>query len=145
MSSFYGTDNSMTGPTPFRTHRSHLAAVIAMLVMICCAFLPSVAQTQNPPGQQQPTLQTGSAGSFGAQIVKFGVRARELMSGLQTEMMSLMRWVEYLALVLMMVVIIGSGVREWHENNWEGRNLFWCFGRLAVCLLLFGSSVGIID
>ncbi|HZF37959.1 MAG TPA: hypothetical protein VE715_03980 [Blastocatellia bacterium] len=135
----------MTGPTPFRTHRSHLAAVIAMLVMICCAFLPSVAQTQNPPGQQQPTLQTGSAGSFGAQIVKFGVRARELMSGLQTEMMSLMRWVEYLALVLMMVVIIGSGVREWHENNWEGRNLFWWFGRLAVCLLLFGSSVGIID
>ena len=37
------------------------------------------------------------------------------------------------------------GVREWHENNWEGRNLFWWFGRLAVCLLLFGSSVTIVD
>jgi hypothetical protein len=75
----------------------------------------------------------------------FGSRASELMQGMQTEMSSLMGWVEYLALVLMMVVIIGSGLREWHENNLEGRNLFWWFGRLAVCLLLFGSSVGIID
>jgi hypothetical protein len=45
----------------------------------------------------------------------------------------------------MTVVIMGSGAREWHENNGEGRNLFWWFGRLAVCLLLFGGGVGIID
>jgi hypothetical protein len=128
-----------------------MAIIIAMLVMICCACLSSVAQTQNspaqqnPPAQQQPALQTGDSGSFGVQVARFGAKARELMRGLQTEMMSLMGWVEYLALVLMMVVIIGSGAREWHENNWEGRNLFWWFGRLAVCLLLFGGSVGIID
>jgi hypothetical protein len=141
----------MPGPAPFRNHRSRLAIVIAILVMTCCASLSSAAQTQNspaqqnPPAQQQPALQTGGSGSFGAQVARFGVKARELMKGLQTEMTSLMGWVEYLALVLMMVVIIGSGAREWHENNGEGRNLFWWFGRLAVCLLLFGGSVGIID
>src|SRR5690348_16715337 len=122
----------MTSPMPFHTHRSSLAAVIAMLVMICCASLPSVAQTQSPPAQQQPTLRAGRGGSFAEQVAKFGLKARELTNGLQTEMTSLMGWVEYLALVLMMVVIVGSGAREWHENNWEGRNLFWWFGRLAV-------------
>jgi hypothetical protein len=134
----------MIRPAPFQTYRSCLAAVTAMLVMICCVSLPLAAQTQNPPAQRQPTPQT-SGGSFGAQVAKFGIKARELTRGLQTEMASLMGWVEYLALVLMMVIIIGSGAREWHENNWEGRNLFWWFGRLAVCLLLFGGSVGIID
>src|SRR5262249_50536863 len=40
---------------------------------------------------------------------------------------------------------LGSGLREWHENNGEGRNLFWWFGRFAVCLLLWGSGTVIID
>src|SRR5688572_22780727 len=135
----------MTTPAPFHNHRSPLAAVIAMLVMICCASPTSAAQIQNSPAQPPHSLQTGGHGSFSSQVAKFGIKARELMSGLQTEMTSLMGWVEYLALVLMMVVIVGSGAREWHENNWEGRNLFWWFGRLGVCLLLFGGSVEIID
>lgn len=131
--------------TSAHIHPSRLAAVIAILVMIYCASLTAVAQTQTPSAQRQLTPQTERSGSFDAQVAKFGLKARELMSGLQTEMTSLMDWVEYLALVLMMVVIIGSGLREWHENNGEGRNLFWWFGRLAVCLLLFGGSVEIID
>lgn len=141
----------MTSPAVFHTHRSRLAAVIAILVMICCASLSSLAEA---PGSAQPApsphtpLQHAPAlrgSSFAEQVAKFGLKARELMDGMQTEMMSLMGWVESLALLLMLVIIVGSGVREWHENNWEGRNLFWWFGRLAVCLLLFGSSVTIVD
>lgn len=126
-----------------------------MIAVICCCVSPTSsaeapaasqpAPSSHTPIQHTPPLQFDRSSSFSAQVAKFGLKARELMKGLQTEMMGLMGWVEYLALVLMMVVIIGSGLREWHENNWEGRNLFWWFGRLAVCLLLFGSSVGIID
>jgi hypothetical protein len=131
-----------------------LSMVFVMAALFCCVSPTSSAEAPAPsqpvstphtPMQYTPLLQFDRDGSFSAQVAKFGLKARELMSGLQIEMMSLMGWVEYLALVLMMVVIIGSGLREWHENNGEGRNLFWWFGRLAVCLLLFGSSVGIID
>ncbi|MCI0392963.1 MAG: hypothetical protein MOB07_29880 [Acidobacteria bacterium] len=137
----------MTNLTSFSTRSARLAAIIAVLAVICCASLPSIAQPpQNPPAQQQqPTLQTGRSRSLGEQIAALNVRARQLMPVLQNEMMRLMGWVEYLALVLMMVIIVGSFVREWHENNGEGRNLFWWFGRLAVCLLLLGSGPAIID
>jgi hypothetical protein len=147
----------MTGPTSSHARSVRLLSIIFTLAVIfCCASLTTSAEDITPAASLPPTAPQGAmtnppplrfdrSGSFGAQIAKFGLRARELMSGLQAEMMSLMRWVEYLALVLMTVVIIGSGVREWHENNWEGRNLFWWFGRVAVCLLLFGGGVGIID
>jgi hypothetical protein len=131
-----------------------LSLVFTMTVIFCCvsptssAEVPAPSQPAPSPHtsiQHTPSLQIDRSGSFSVQVAKFGVKARELIQGLRTEMESLMKWVEYLALVLMMVMIIGSGLREWHENNWEGRNLFWWFGRLAICLLLFGSSVGIID
>jgi hypothetical protein len=131
-----------------------LSIVFTTAVIFCCVFPTSLAEVPTPSQpassphtsiQHTPSLQFDGSGAFSAQVARFGLKARELMKGLQTEMMSLMGWVEYLALILMMVVIIGSGLREWHENNWEGRNLFWWFGRLAVCLLLFGGSLGIID
>jgi hypothetical protein len=131
-----------------------LSMVFTMAVIFCCVFPTLLAEVPTPSQpapsphtsiQHTPSLQFDGSGSFSAQVARFGLKARELMKGLQTEMMSLMGWVEYLALILMTVVIIGSGLREWHENNWEGPNLFWWFGRLGVCLLLFGASLGIID
>ena len=126
-----------------------LSMIFALTLIFCSAALPSVAQT--PPGpapnpQQQPTLNTGRSRSLGEQIAALNVRARQLVKVLQTEMMThLMRWVEYFAWLLALLMIPASAVREWHENAGRGRNLFWWFGRLAACLLLFGMTTAIID
>jgi hypothetical protein len=135
----------MTGPTSIRLRTVRLLAIIACLSIICCASLPSVAQTPPAPGPQQPTLNTGRSRSLGEQIAALNVRVRQLMPVLQTEMLRLIRWVEYFAWLIALLLIPASAVREWHENAGKGRNLFWWFGRLAFCLLLFGSSVALID
>jgi len=123
--------------------------IFALALIFCCASLPSVAQS--PPGpvpspQQQTALNTGRSRSLGEQIAALTTRARQLVQVLQTEMTThLMKWVEYFAWLLALVLIPASAVREWHENAGRGRNLFWWFGRLAACLLLFGLAVPIID
>jgi hypothetical protein len=136
----------MTNPNLSRARTFRLLPTIFVLTVICCASLsPSFAQAPPPipPAQQQ--FNTGRSRSLGEHIASLNIRATQLIQVLQTQMLRLSRWVEYFAWLLALVLIPASAVREWHENSGRGRNLFWWFGRLAVCLLLFGSAVPIID
>lgn len=139
----------MTDPTSSHARRASRLYMIFMLAAIFCgSFLPSVAQTHPNPApspQRQTTLNTGRSRSLGEQVAALNTRARQLVVVLQTEMLRLMRWIEYVAWLLALFLIPASAVREWHENAGRGRNLFWWFGRLAVCLLLFSMTTGIID
>jgi hypothetical protein len=135
----------MTNPISSSTRATRfLPMVFALAVIFFCSSLPSIAQPPPNP-QQQPTLNTGRSRSLGEHISALNVRARQLVQVLQTEMLRLTRWVDYFAWLLALLLIPASAVREWHENAGKGRNLFWWFGRLAVCLMLFGMTMPIID
>lgn len=129
------------------------SAVIALIfgTVLCFSSIPARAQGEQqpppppPPEQQQSTIEIGRSRPLGTQIQMLGQRVKALMPELSNEMMRLKGWIEYWSLIVMLIVTLGSALREWHENNGEGRNLFWWFGRFAVCLMLWGSGVTIID
>src|SRR5215510_998707 len=140
----------MTSPTSSGVRSARwLRMVFLLAVIFCCSSLTTVAQPPPDPAptpQQQQTLNTGPSVSLAEHIAKLASRAHSLVEILQKEMLHhLMRWVEYLAWLLALFLIPASAVREWHENAGKGRNLLWWFGRLAVCLLLFGAANPIID
>src|SRR5262245_2680344 len=100
---------------PFMTNHNRairLLPITLMLIVICCAYLPSQAQQplQNPPAQQPPPFQIGPAPSLGEHIARFTIRARELVQVLQTSMLGLTRWIEYFAWLLALVSIHTSSV-----------------------------------
>lgn len=119
------------------------------IAALCFSSLSAHAQggEQQPPPAPAPTpaLQIGRSHSLAAQVQWLGQRAHVMMPALSNQMMRLKGWIEYWSYIVMLVITLGSALREWHENNGEGRNLFWWFGRFAVCLMLWGSGTAIID
>src|SRR5215510_16053358 len=138
----------MTSPTSSGVRSARWLRIVFLLAVICCcSSLTTVAEgPPNPAPTPELRLNRLRSKSFGEQIAALSESARQLVDILQKEMLHhLMRWVEYLAWLLALFLIPASAVREWHENAGKGRNLLWWFGRLAVCLLLFGAAIPIID
>jgi len=125
------------------------AAALIFVAALCFSSLSAHAQggEQQPPPAPAPTpaLQIGRSHSLAAQVQLLGQRAHVMMPALSNQMMRLKGWIEYWSYIVMLLITLGSALREWHENNGEGRNLFWWFGRFAVCLMLWGSGTAIID
>ena len=90
-------------------------------------------------------LRIGRSHSLAAQVQLLDQRAHVMMPALSNQMMRLKGWIEYWSYIVMLLITLGSALREWRENNGEGRNLFWWFGRFAICLMLWGSGAAIID
>ena len=139
----------MTSPTSSGVRSARwLRMVFLLAVICCCSSLTTVAEgPPNPAPTPEQRLSTSlRSQSFGQRIAALTNSARQLVEVMQKELLHhLMRWVEYLAWLLALFLIPASAVREWHENAGKGRNLLWWFGRLAVCLLLFGAATPIID
>src|SRR5215510_2680123 len=125
------------------------AATLIFVAALCFSSLSAHAQgnEQQPPPAPAPTpaLQIGRSHSLASQVQLLGQRAHVMMPALSNQMMRLKGWIEYWSYIVMLLITLGSALREWHENNGEGRNLFWWFGRFAVCLMLWGSGTTIID
>ena len=125
------------------------AAALIFVAALCFSSLSAHAQgnEQQPPPAPAPTpaLQIGRSHSLATQVQLLGERAHVMMPALSNQMMRLKGWIEYWSYIVMLLITLGSALREWHENNGEGRNLFWWFGRFAVCLMLWGSGTAIID
>jgi hypothetical protein len=129
----------------FQINRAFFARLFSALALlwILGASLPSFAQA---PQQPPPVVQTGRSRSLSEQIAGLNVRARQLLPALQGEVMSrVMGWAARFSMLLAALIILGSFLRMWRENDGQGSNLFWWFGRLACCLLLVGSGSAIID
>jgi len=98
--------------------------------------LPALAQSSAPP----VPVPTGGK-TLSENIAALMRRAGELIPALQSELESpLLDWFEEISIILAALVIMFSFARLWRENNGAGVDVFWWFGRLAVCFALLGSG-----
>jgi len=98
--------------------------------------LPALAQSSAPP----MPVPTGGK-TLSENIAALIRRAGELIPALRSELESpLLDWFEEISIILAALVITFSFARLWRENNGAGVDVFWWFGRLAVCFALLGSG-----
>ena len=112
--------------------------LVTMQLALISLFLslPILAQSSAPP----VPVPTGSK-TLSENIAALIRRAGELIPALQSELESpLLGWFEEISIILAALVIIFSFARLWRENNGAGADVFWWFGRLAVCFALLGSG-----
>ena len=121
--------------------RTFLAALQLGIISLCLC-LPAFGQSSGPT--PAPTPSTGK--SLSENIAGLAQRAGEMIPKLQTELESpLLSWFETVSIVLAALIVMFSFARLWRENNGAGADVFWWFGRLAVCLALLGSGPFIIN
>ncbi len=117
-----------------------LFTTLQIAVFDLCLSLPVLAQSTAP-------VATPSSGkTLSENIAGLMQRAGEMIPKLQSELESpLLPWFETISIVLAALIVIFSFARLWRENNGAGVDLFWWFGRLAVCLALLGSGPFLIN
>jgi len=115
--------------------------ILQLAVIGLCLSLPVLAQSSEPAPAPTPTGKTLSEN-----ITALVQRAGELIPTLQSELESpLLPWFEKISIVLAALVLVFSFARLWRENSGAGADVFWWFGRLAVCFALLGSGPVLID
>lgn len=119
-----------------------LLATLHLATISLCLCLPALAQSPGPT--PAPTPSGGK--TLSENIAGLAQRAGEMIPKLQTELESpLLSWFETISIVLAALIVMFSFARLWRENNGAGADVFWWFGRLAVCLALLGSGPFIIN
>ncbi len=117
-----------------------ILSAMQFVVVSLCFCLPAFAQSPTPA----PTPSTGK--TLSENIAGLAQRAGEMIPKLQAELESpLLSWFETISIVLAALIVMFSFARLWRENNGAGADVFWWFGRLAVCLALLGSGPFIIN
>jgi hypothetical protein len=128
--------------TPALT-RTILAALQLALISLCLS-LPAFAQSPSP--SPTPVGTPSSGRTLSENIAGLVQRAGEMIPKLRAELESpLLSWFETISIVLAALITIFSFARLWRENNGAGVDVFWWFGRLAVCLALLGSGPFLIN
>lgn len=113
-----------------------LLSVLQLAIVSLCLCLPAFAQSPTP----------SSGKTLSENIAGLAQRAGEMIPKLQSEIESpLLSWFETISIVLAALIVMFSFARLWRENNGAGADVFWRFGRLAVCLALLGSGPFIIN
>src|SRR5437764_5520295 len=105
-------------------------------------LLPIIAQAQSP----SPTPAPSPARSLSDNIAALSQRAGALLPYINNEIVSkLIGWFELLAWVFGNCLAGFAMLRVMREDNGEGPNLYWWFGRLALFFMLSGTSLAIIN
>src|SRR5437764_14796681 len=105
-------------------------------------LLPIIAQAQSP----SPTPAPSPARSLSDNIAALSQRAGALLPYINNEIVSkLIGWFELLAWVFGNCLAGFAMLRGMREDNGEGPNLYWWFGRLALFFMLSGTSLAIIN
>src|SRR5262252_2594496 len=105
-------------------------------------LLPVVVQAQAP----SPTPAPSPVRSLSDNIAALSQRAGSLLPYINDEIVSkLIGWFELLAWVFGNCLAGFAMLRVMRENNGEGADLYWWFGRLALFFMLSGTSVAIIN
>ena len=114
--------------------------VFAIVTLIALLWLPMIVQAQ------APTPTPAATRSLSDNIAALSQRAGRLLPYLDNEIVSkLIGWFELLAWVAGNCLAGFAMLRIVREDNGEGGNLYWWFGRLALFFMLSGTSFTIIN
>src|ERR1041385_1757859 len=114
-----------------------VALLFGLLVLV-----PLIAQAQSP----NPTPAPAPVRSLSDNIAALSQRAAALLPYINNEIVSkLIGWFELLAWVFGNCLAGFAMLRIAREDNGEGANLYWWFGRLALFFMLSGTGLAIIN
>src|SRR5713101_5822786 len=114
--------------------------VVLLVFVLGVLLLPVIAQAQAPTPAPSPVR------SLSDNIAALSQRAGSLLPYFENEIVSkLMGWFELLAWVIGNCLAGFAMLRVIREDNGEGSNLYWWFGRLALFFMLSGTSLAIIN
>jgi hypothetical protein len=109
-------------------------------ILVAILLLPVVVQAQAPTPSPSPVR------SLSENIAAMTQRAASLLPYFDTEIVSkLIGWFELLAWVIGNCLAGFAMLRIVREDNGEGSNLYWWFGRLGLFFVLSGTSLAIIN
>jgi hypothetical protein len=109
-------------------------------ILVAILLLPMVVQAQAPTPSPSPVR------SLSENIAAFTQRAASLLPSFDNEIVSkLIGWFELLAWVIGNCLAGFAMLRIVREDNGEGSNLYWWFGRLGLFFVLSGTSLAIIN
>jgi hypothetical protein len=113
---------------------------LGLIIFVVLLWLPVIAQAQAPTPSPSPVR------SLSDNIAALSQRASALLPYFDNEIVSrLMGWFELLAWVIGNCLAGFAMLRVIREDNGEGSNLYWWFGRLALFFMLSGTSLAIIN
>lgn len=112
----------------------------SFVILVGVLLLPVVIQAQALTPTPSPVR------SLSDNIAALAQRAGSLLPYFENEIVSkLMGWFELLAWVIGNCLAGFAMLRVIREDNGEGPNLYWWFGRLALFFMLSGTSLAIIN
>src|SRR6266699_6310266 len=118
----------------------NLKRALRFSILVAILLLPVVVQAQ------APTPSTSRVRSLSENIAALTQRAGSLLPYFDNEIVSeLIGWFELLAWVAGNCLAGFAMLRIVREDNGEGGNLYWWFGRLALFFMLSGTGLAIIN
>src|SRR5438046_5381424 len=119
-----------------------LRRIFTFVILVGILLLPILTYGQDP----SPTPAPSPTRSLSDNIAALSQRAGGLLPYFDNEIVSkLMGWFELLAWVIGNCLAGFAMLRIVREDNGEGSNLYWWFGRLALFFMLSGTSLAIIN
>jgi hypothetical protein len=116
--------------------------IFSFTILIAILILPIIAQAQTPSPTPAPTRVRSLSENIGA----LSQRAVSVLPYINDEIvLKLIGWFELLAWVFGNCLAGFAMLRIMREDNGEGSNLYWWFGRLALFFMLSGTSLAIMD
>src|SRR6266853_5164503 len=119
-----------------------LRRIFSFVILVGILFLPILAYAQGP----SPTPAPSPTRSLSDNIAALSQRAGSLLPYFENEIVSkLIGWFELLAWVIGNCLAGFAMLRIVREDNGDGGNLYWWFGRLALFFMLSGTGLVIIN
>ena len=116
--------------------------IIFVVIVVALMFLPALVQAQSPGPSPAPS----PVRSLSDNIAALSQRAASLLPYIENEIVSkLIGWFELLGWVLGNCLAAFAMLRISREENGEGGNLYWWFGRLALFFMLSGTGLVIVN
>ena len=116
--------------------------ILFLGIFLILPLLPMVAQAQSPGPSPSPS----PVRSLSDNIAAISKRAASLLPYIDNEIVSkLIGWFELLGWVFGNCLAGFAMLRIAREENGEGGNLYWWFGRLALFFVLSGTGLAIVN
>src|SRR5436190_7042540 len=142
----------MESSTPFRevacqhqrpsSREVQMRGIYSLIMFAVLVLWPVTALAQSP----SPTPAPSPVRSLSDNIAALSRRAGSLLPYFENEIVSkLIGWFELLAWVIGNCLAGFAMLRVIREDNGEGPNLYWWFGRLALFFMLSGTSLAIVN